>query len=67
MLDFDLAEMYAVETQLKRQARRNSDRFPADFMFQLNAKEYYSLRSQIGTLKRGQHANIFQLLLQSRV
>ena len=36
MLDFDLSEMYNVETkQLKRQVRRNIDRFPEDFMFEL--------------------------------
>jgi len=36
MLDYDLSEMYAVETkQLKRQVRRNIERFPADFMYEL--------------------------------
>jgi ORF6N domain len=39
MLDFDLAEMYAVETkQLKRQVKRNPERFPKDFMFELTKK-----------------------------
>lgn len=57
MLDFDLAEMYMVETkQLKRQVRRNMDRFPEDFMFELDKKEYESLRSQFCTLKRGEHS-----------
>lgn len=57
MLDFDLSEMYAVETkQLKRQVSRNLERFPNDFMFVLTVKEYQSLRSQIGTLKRGEHS-----------
>jgi len=57
MLDFDLSEMYGVETkQLKRQVRRNKERFPNDFMFDLTAKEYKSLRSQIGTLDRGRHS-----------
>lgn len=57
MLDDDLAEMYAVETkQLKRQVRRNESRFPEDFMFELTPEEYQSLRSQTGTLKRGQHS-----------
>ena len=56
MLDYDLSEMYAVETkQLKRQVRRNIDRFPDDFMFELTFREYDALRSQIGTLKRGEH------------
>jgi len=57
MLDADLAQLYEVETnQLKRQVRRNAERFPDDFMFELTIDEYNSLRSQIGTLKRGQHA-----------
>lgn len=57
MLDFDLAELYIVETkQLKRQVRRNMDRFPEDFMFELNKEEYDYLRSQNGTLKRGEHS-----------
>jgi hypothetical protein len=57
MLDFDLAAMYLVETkQLKRQVRRNIERFPHDFMFELNKEEYNSLRSQSGTLKRGDHS-----------
>mgnify|MGYP003574961859 CR=1 FL=1 len=56
MLDSDLAELYGVETkQLKRQVRRNSDRFPEDFMFELTKQEYQILRSQIGTLKHGEH------------
>jgi len=56
MLDTDLASLYEVETkQLKRQVRRNAKRFPEDFMFELAPEEYNSLRSQIGTLKRGEH------------
>ena len=55
MIDRDLAELYGVETKhLKRQVRRNIERFPGDFMFVLRAKEYESLRSQFGTLKRGE-------------
>lgn len=54
MLDRDLAELYGVETkQLKRQVRRNIDRFPEDFMFELSKEEYEILRSQIGTLGHG--------------
>jgi ORF6N domain len=54
MLDFDLAEMYAVETkQLKRQVKRNPERFPKDFMFELTKKEFENLRSQIGTSSWG--------------
>ena len=50
MPDEDLAELYGVETkQLKRQVRRNTDRFPEDFMFELKAGEYENLRSQFGT------------------
>ena len=62
MLDFDLAELYSVETkQLKRQVRRNIDRFPDDFMFELNKEEYSFLRSQFGTLKRGEHSKYFPM------
>src|SRR5690606_30581040 len=54
MLDSDLAELYEVETkQLKRQVRRNLDRFPDDFMFELQPEEYQISRSQNGTLKQG--------------
>ena len=54
MLDEDLAELYAVETkQLKRQVRRNIDRFPEDFMFELTKDELENLRSQIGTSSWG--------------
>jgi len=56
LLDRSLASMYGVETkQLNRAVRRNLDRFPADFMFQLTADEAGSLRCQFGTLKRGEH------------
>ena len=48
MLDFDLAEMYQVETRaLKQAVRRNITRFPEDFMFELTKHELTSLRSQI--------------------
>ena len=54
MLDMDLAELYGVETkQLKRAVRRNSDRFPEDFMFELDKEELEILRSQIGTSSWG--------------
>jgi hypothetical protein len=58
MLDNDLAELYVVETgQLKRQVRRNIERFPDDFMFELTREEYRDfLRCQFGALKRGAHA-----------
>ena len=57
LLDRDLAELYGVETkQLKRAVRRNIDRFPSDFMFELTKEENDSLRYQFGTLKRGEHS-----------
>ena len=56
MLDADLATLYGVDTRTLNQAvKRNMDRFPSDFMFQLTKDEYDSLRSQNVTLKRGQH------------
>ena len=57
ILDSDLADLYQVEVkQLKRQVRRNIDRFPGDFMFELSQQEYESLRRHFGTLKRGEHS-----------
>lgn len=57
LLDADLAELYGVETRVLKQAvRRNGDRFPEDFMFQLSLDEWRFLRSQTVTLKRGQHS-----------
>jgi hypothetical protein len=54
MLDADLARLYDVETRiLNRNVKRNLDRFPADFMFQLTANEVEGLKSQIGMSKRG--------------
>lgn len=48
MLDRDLAKFYGVETKVLNQAvKRNSDRFPEDFMFQLTEQEYECLRSQL--------------------
>jgi len=50
MLDRDLAELYDVETKiLKRAVRRNIDRFPNDFMFELSKNEMENWRRQIGT------------------
>ena len=52
MLDRDLAEMYGVEVRVLNQAvKRNSIRFPEDFMFQLTKEEDDSLRSQFVILK----------------
>ena len=54
MLDRDLAELYGVTTaQLTRQVRRNIDRFPGDFMFQLTKKELEDLMCQYGTSSWG--------------
>ena len=57
--DFDLATLYNTETRtLKQAVRRNSHRFPEDFMFELTKDEWNSIRSQIVILKsgRGQHS-----------
>lgn len=54
MLDTDLAELYQAETKsLNKAVKRNLDRFPIDFMFQLTQEEEVALRFQIGTLKQG--------------
>jgi hypothetical protein len=54
MLDADLAELYQIETRALNQAvRRNLDRFPEDFMFQLSEQEASALRSQTVTLEKG--------------
>jgi phage regulator Rha-like protein len=54
ILDRDLAELYGVKVRVLNQAvKRNIDRFPGDFMFQLSKEEDDSLRSHIVTLKKG--------------
>ena len=57
MMDSDLAEMYGVETKaLKQAVKRNMDKFPDDFMFELTAEEAEDFsRSHFVTLKRGQN------------
>ncbi|HHF7398734.1 TPA: ORF6N domain-containing protein [Legionella anisa] len=59
MLDSELAEIYGIETKVFNQAvKRNEERFPESFRFQLTTDEYKSLRSQFVTLEnlsRGQH------------
>ena len=59
MLDRDLAELYGVPLKrLNEQVKRNRNRFPDDFMFQLTLEEgkaVLALRSQFATLKRGEH------------
>jgi len=55
MLDKDLAELYGVETRVLNQAaQRNMERFPQDFMFQLNTKEFEILISQFVTSSWGE-------------
>ena len=54
MLDFALAVLYETETKVLKQAvRRNMQRFPSDFLFELTKNEYQVLRSQIVTLEPG--------------
>lgn len=54
MMDSDLAELYQVETRaLNQQVKRNKERFPEDFMFQLSDNEFNILMSQIVTSKTG--------------
>lgn len=54
MLDRDLAKLYGVSTKVFNQAvKRNTERFPSDFMFRLTHEENEALRSQIVTLKPG--------------
>ena len=54
MLDNDLAELYQVETRrLNEQVKRNADRFPEDFMFQLTEEEWENLKSQNATSSWG--------------
>ena len=53
MMDRDLAELYGVETKVLKQAvRRNTERFPKDFMFEMNKKELENWKSQFVTSKR---------------
>jgi len=79
MLDRDLASLYEVETKrLKEQVKRNLDRFPTDFMFELTKEEFHDLRSQFCDLKLGGAAiradgvyrtrgcNAFQCILNSK-
>ncbi len=58
MLDADLAKLYSVKTKnLNKAVRRNIDRFPEDFMFQITEQECESLRFQLGTSKPVQKSN----------
>ena len=54
MIDSDLADLYGVETRvLNQQIKRNINRFPEDFMFQLNEQEFENLKSQFSTSNWG--------------
>lgn len=54
ILDYDLARLYGVETKrLNEQVRRNIEKFPDDFMFQLTPEEFKNLKSQIATSSSG--------------
>ena len=70
MLDSDLADLYQVPVKrLNEQVRRNIERFPPDFMFQLTENEWKFLRSQFATLKSGvwgEHKKYLPLVLQNR-
>ena len=74
MLDSDLAELYGVEIKrFNEQVKRNIERFPQEFSFQLTVEENNSLRSQfcetlgtIWTLNRGSTANISLMFLPNR-
>lgn len=57
MIDADLATLYGVSTsRLNESVKRNRERFPNDFMFELTQLEHQSLRSQNSSLKRGKHS-----------
>ena len=59
MLDFDLAELYQVETKVLNQAvKRNIKRFPESFMFRLKVEEWEYMRSQIVTASEQRKRNI---------
>ena len=61
IIDSDLAKLYDVETKrLNEQVRRNIERFPDDFMFQLSQEEYISLRSQFATSNKGRGGRRFE-------
>lgn len=62
MLDSDLAELYDVETRIiNRNVKRNIDRFPEDFMFQLTDEEWENLKSQFGISKKENESLRFQI------
>jgi len=67
LLDADLAELYGVATKVLNQAvKRNAERFPADFMFQLSAEESEAMRSQFVTASSRPGGNWSQSVTSSR-
>jgi phage regulator Rha-like protein len=65
MIDFDIAELYEVETRVLNQSvKRNPDRFPEDFMFRLTQPEWENLRSQI--MAHSASSNSSQIVMSSR-
>ena len=66
MLDFDLAQMYEVKTgSLNQSVKRNIDRFPNDFMFQLNDDEWEEWKSQYVTSNLLENKEVSNLLSQN--
>jgi len=67
MLDFYLAELYNVETRVLNQAvKRNKNRFPIDFMFQLSKSEWEKWKSQIVLSSKSESGNSSQLVMSSK-
>lgn len=67
MLDFDLAELYQVETRVLKQAvRRNIERFPKDFMFQLNKNEWNELVTNCDNLPKKEFENLRSQIVISK-
>ena len=59
MMDFDLAELYGVQTKnLKKAVRRNMARFPNDFMFEMSKEELENWRFQFGTSNRAKRIGL---------
>ncbi len=67
MLDFDLAQLYEVETRrLNEQVKRNIYKFPEDFMFSLTVNEWEIIRSQIATSSDNEINNSSQIIMSSK-
>ena len=67
MFDFDLAEMYGVETRVLKQAvKRNKDRFPKDFMFTLTKKEWMEVITDCDNLIRQKYSPLYLWYLLSK-